>query len=107
MAYQWIDNLEVLGGEIQPNSIVSRTLWKDDYMKAILFTFDTGQELSEHQAGQPAILYIARGEATLTVDGDTREAKPGTWVYMPPRLKHSVYARTPLVLLLVLQKEAP
>jgi quercetin dioxygenase-like cupin family protein len=106
MSYEWIDNLEPLIGEIQPDSIVSRTLWKNEHAKAVLFTFDAGQELSEHQAGQPAFLYFVRGEATLTLDGDTREAQAGTWVHMPPRLKHSVNARTPLVMLLLLQKDA-
>ena len=106
MNYQYIENLDALIGEIQPDSIVSRTVWKNDHVNAILFTFDAGQELSEHQAGQAAVMHFLRGEATLTLDGNPHEAKPGTWVSMPPRMKHSVYAKTPLVMLLLMQKDA-
>jgi quercetin dioxygenase-like cupin family protein len=40
--------------------------------------------------------------ARLTLGGDCLEAQAGTWVRMPPELKHSVQAKTPLVMLLLL-----
>lgn len=95
-------NLNDLVPEIPPDSILSRTLHADDDVKAVLFGFDTGQELSEHTASQPASILILQGEADLTLGGEQRSAGPGSWVHMPPHLPHSVHARTPLIMLLLL-----
>jgi quercetin dioxygenase-like cupin family protein len=73
-------------------------------VKAVLFGFAPGQELSEHTAAAPAILHFVRGEARLTLGGDVTEARAGAWVHMPAQLPHSVFARTPVVMLLLLLK---
>ena len=36
---------------IPTESIVSRTIYKDEHLKVIVFAFATGQELSEHASG--------------------------------------------------------
>ncbi|GAB4528878.1 MAG: cupin domain-containing protein [Anaerolineae bacterium] len=100
--YTMIPDLEELVDTIQPDSIVSRTFYKDGQMKAILFGFDTGQELSEHTSNQTAIIQIAKGEATVTLGNDTHELTAGAWIHMPPRLKHSITAKTPLLMLLLM-----
>jgi len=86
--------------EIPPDTIVSRTYYDDGQVKAILFGFAAGQELSEHTASRPAILHFLKGEAGLVLDGDPQQAVAGTWIYMQPRLPHSVKAETELVMLL-------
>ena len=98
--YTLIEDLVGLLDEIQAESIVSRTFFKGEQLKAILFGFDVGQELSEHTSSQSAILQIVQGEATVTLGDDTHELGRGSWVHMPPRLKHSVYAKTKMVMLL-------
>jgi quercetin dioxygenase-like cupin family protein len=45
-----------------------------------------------------------KGEATVGLGDDVQEAKAGTWVHMPASLKHSIKAKTPVVMLLVLLK---
>jgi quercetin dioxygenase-like cupin family protein len=45
-----------------------------------------------------------KGEAAVGLGDDTEEAQPGTWVHMPANLKHSIKAKTPVVMLLVLSK---
>ena len=86
------------------DSIVSRSLYGDEQVKAVLFTFAPGQELSEHTAGTPAIIHILQGEAELTLDGERRSAGPGTWVHMPARTAHALVARTEVTMLLLLLK---
>jgi quercetin dioxygenase-like cupin family protein len=90
--------------EVQPpdKGILSRTLYNDDRLKAVLFGFAQGEELSEHTASMPAVLHFLQGEATLSLGNDTLEAKPGTWVHMPKGLRHSIQAKTPVVMLLLL-----
>jgi quercetin dioxygenase-like cupin family protein len=97
-----------LAQEVQPldRGILSRTLHNDDRLKAVAFGFAQGEELSEHTASMPAILHFLQGEARLTLGDDTLEAKPGTWVHMPRGLRHSIQAKTPVVMLLLLLKEA-
>ncbi|MGQ9572819.1 MAG: cupin domain-containing protein [Dehalococcoidia bacterium] len=99
--YAYIANL-VKEVDIPPNGILSRTLYSDEQLKVVLFGFDAGQELSEHTASMPAILHVIQGEAHLTLGDDPLEAGAGTWVHMPAQLQHSVRAKTPLVMLLLL-----
>jgi quercetin dioxygenase-like cupin family protein len=90
--------------EIPPDGVLSRTLYQDEHVKVVLFGFDAGQDLSEHTASMPALLHFVQGEAELTVGTDRCTATAGTWVYMTPNLPHSVVAKTPVVMLLVLLK---
>jgi quercetin dioxygenase-like cupin family protein len=57
-----------LAKEVQPpdRGILSRTLYNDDRLKAVLFGFAHGEELSEHTASMPAVLHSLQGEARLT-----------------------------------------
>jgi quercetin dioxygenase-like cupin family protein len=96
-----------LAKEVQPpdQGILSRTLFSDDRLKVVLFGFAQGEELSEHTASMPAVLHFLQGEANLTPGDDTLEARPGTWVHMAKGLRHSIRAKTPVVMLLLLVKE--
>ncbi len=100
--HTYISNLSELVPDIPADSIVSRTFYSDEGVKAILFGFATGQELSEHTASQPAVLHFLEGEADLTLGDDAMEAQAGTWVHMPAQLPHSIVAKTPVTMLLLL-----
>lgn len=92
---------------IAADSILSRTFYSDEQLKGIVFTFAPGQELSEHTAAKPAIIHILSGEGTLGL-GDTQiEAKPGVWVHIEANLRHSVLAKTTLIMLLLLLPAGP
>jgi quercetin dioxygenase-like cupin family protein len=101
-SYQFIANLAQEIPGIPDDSIISRTFYADNQVKAILFGFAPGQELSEHTASSPAILYFISGEASLTLGSDPQEAQPGTWVHMPANLPHSIRAKTPTAMLLIM-----
>lgn len=101
-AYNLLPNLDQLLIDIPKDTIVSRTFHSDDHLKAILFGFAPGQELSEHTAARPAILHFLSGEARLTLGEDVSTAQAGTWVHMPAHLPHSVEAETAVLLLLLL-----
>ena len=77
-----------LAKEVQPpdKGILSRTLYNDDRLKAVLFGFAQGEELSEHTASMPAVLHFLQGEAKLTLGDDTLEAQArhlGPHAYRP------------------------
>lgn len=102
--YTIIPNLGDLVEDIQTDSITSRSFYKGNGMNAILFAFDAGQELSEHTSSKVAILQIIEGDATITFGEDIHKVSAGAWIQMPPHLKHSVYAETPLKMLLLMFK---
>lgn len=91
--------------DIPPDSIVSRTFYSDPSLKAILFGFAAGQELSEHTAAKPAILHFLQGRARLTLGDQEMAVGPGAWVHMSPNLPHSIYAETAVVMLLYLLQD--
>ena len=92
--------------EIPQNGILSKTLHQNDHLKVVLFGFAEGEELSEHTASMPAILQLLQGEADLTLGDKSMAAEEGAWIYMPPQLPHSIKAKTPVALLLLLLKSA-
>ena len=100
-----IPDLAALLSDIPPDSIVSRTVLNEKSVRAILFGFAPGQELTEHRTPMAAILHILAGEGRLTLGQEEVEVKPGAFVYMPPNLPHSVLARTELHMLLTMVQE--
>ena len=103
--YNFISNLGDMIPDIPVDSIVSRTVHDDEGIKVVLFGFAEGQELSEHTASQPAMLTFLDGNAQLTLGDDPYRAVPGTWVYLPPNLPHSVQATSTVLMMLVLLKD--
>jgi quercetin dioxygenase-like cupin family protein len=100
--YVYIDDIASFIQEIPPDSIISRTYYDGEKLKAILFGFAPGQELSEHTAAKPAILHFLEGESRLSLGDDEKVVGPGAWVYMEPHLSHSIVARNRVVMLLLL-----
>jgi quercetin dioxygenase-like cupin family protein len=100
--HKFISDMNAELTEIPEDSIISQTILKEGKLKAILFGFAPGQELSEHTAAQPAMLHFIEGEADVTLGEDSMEAKAGAWAYMPANLPHSILAKTKVVMLLVL-----
>ena len=60
--------------------------------------------IAEHTASKPALLFFIKGEAVVGLGDDMKDAGAGTFVHMSPGLKHSIKAKTPVVMLLVLLK---
>ena len=60
--YTFFEEISQAIDTIPTESIVSRTIYRDDHLKAIVFAFAPGQELSEHTASVPAIIQILDGE---------------------------------------------
>ena len=101
--YTFIQNM-LQEAEPPAKGILSHTLHNDDKLKVVVFGFAEGEELSEHTASMPAILQNLSGHAKLLLGEDVNEFEPGSFVYLPAQLPHSVTAVTPLVMLLFLLK---
>ena len=104
-AYTHILNL-LQAIEPPADGTLSRTIHQGQHLKAVLFGFSEGQELSEHTASTPAIIHFLKGEASVTLGSDSVDASAGTWIHIPAQLPHSIKTRTPVLMLLLLLKSA-
>ena len=84
--------------------ILSHTVFENDSVKAVVFGFGQGDEMSEHTASKPAILHFLQGEVDLTLGDDTFAVQAGSWIHMAAGLPHTVLAKTPAIMLLLLLK---
>ena len=104
MEYFVVDDLRALIATIPADGIVSRTVHDDARMKVTIFGFAPGQELSDHTSARPALIEILSGEALVGLGDEHIEAGQGAWITMEPHLRHSVRAKTEVVMLLTLLK---
>jgi quercetin dioxygenase-like cupin family protein len=82
----------------------SIVLLDDAKTKILLFAFAAGAGLSEHVAPYPAVIQIIQGEASLTVADEAVEGKPGSWIHMAAKVRHSIMAKSAVIMLLTLLK---
>jgi len=95
-----------LGGlaEYVPDSIISRTLRKNDAGTITLFAFSRGQALSKHSAPFDAFVEVLDGEALIIIDEQEHLVKAGEAILMPANIPHAVQARQDFKMLLVMLK---
>lgn len=86
----------------EPNGIVSRTLLRTPGVRAVLFGFAEGQELTEHSAPYHALVQALEGQCEFTVEGKVHLLKAGDWLSMPPQAPHALKAITRFSMLLIL-----
>jgi len=107
------DNGEATKGEVfkvadyvdyADGSIVSKTLIKKDTGNITLFSFASGQGLSEHTAPFDAVVQILDGKAEITVGGKANEVQKGEMLIMPADIPHALHARERFKMLLVMIK---
>ena len=87
---------------VADDSTVSRTILSAEGVRVVLFSFDAGQELSEHTAAIPVVLQALDGLFTITADGRTVTLAPGDLIHLGTRTPHSVVATEPGRLLLTM-----
>jgi quercetin dioxygenase-like cupin family protein len=87
---------------IPARGIHSQTISDEDGVELVLFAFAAGERLSEHTSARPAIIHVLAGEAAATVGDEALAAGPGTWIRMAAGTRHSIEARTGLVMALYL-----
>jgi quercetin dioxygenase-like cupin family protein len=100
--HQFFQNLSGEVSNIPSGTILSKALTSTDKLKVTIFGFAPGQELTEHTAAYPAILHFLEGESDLTLGSDSFKATTGSWAYMPALTPHSLVAKTPVTMLLIM-----
>ena len=88
--------------DFQGGSVVSREIVSQKTGTLTLFAFDKGQGLSEHTAPFDATVYCLDGEVEVTISGNPIFLKKGDMVIMPANEPHSLNAKTPFKMLLIM-----
>jgi quercetin dioxygenase-like cupin family protein len=86
----------------QVGSVVSRQITKADAGNVTLFSFDAGQELSEHTAPFDALVHIVEGQAEIIISGKSFQLKSGQAIIMPANDPHAVKATSQFKMLLTM-----
>jgi len=75
---------------------------QDGESRAVLIALDPGQELSQHQVTEAALLLVVAGEVRVEAAGDALVAVAGELFHFEPAERHSVSSEGGARLLLVL-----
>ena len=73
-------------------AVISKTLLKKETGNITLFSFDTGQGLSEHTSPFDAVVQVVEGEGAFIIDGEMQKVKEGEMIIMPANIPHDVQA---------------
>jgi quercetin dioxygenase-like cupin family protein len=83
----------------------SRTLVDNDRVRVVAFTFDTGEQLTEHTAAMPVVVQLVTGAMRFEVAGEAHHLAPGDCVYLAASEPHSLEALEPSSMTLVMVRE--
>ena len=88
--------------DVAENSTVSRTVLRADGARVVLFSFDAGQELTEHTAAMPVLLSVLDGRLEVGAAGQRVELVPGGLIHLGARVPHEVRALEPTRMVLTM-----
>jgi quercetin dioxygenase-like cupin family protein len=77
---------------VSPAGIVSRTLLQTPELRAVLFAFDAGQELTSHTSRRRALVHVLTGSCEIFFSGEWHQLESGALVHLPPGHPHAVRA---------------
>jgi len=103
MKHSQVVALNEISGYVQ-DSVVSRTLVKNDAGNITFFAFGKGQGLSKHSAPFDAFIQLLDGEAIIIIDETQYPMKAGESILMPANVPHAVQSVTDFKMMLVMLK---
>jgi quercetin dioxygenase-like cupin family protein len=108
-AFNVQESLAQLRGESRPTQNGHRqiTLFHQTPVTMVLFDFEAGGELREHQANGLVCIQCFEGHITVSTPEHSHELTGGTMVLLRPSVRHSVRAREASAMLLTVHLEDP
>ncbi|MBI2516242.1 MAG: cupin domain-containing protein [Opitutae bacterium] len=88
-------------GQTVPHGIVSQALLSAPGLRATLFNFAAGQELSEHTSTARVLVQVMSGRCEFSIEGQPRVLTPGELLHLPPSTPHAVRALEDMTLLVI------
>jgi quercetin dioxygenase-like cupin family protein len=91
--------------EYSDNGIISKKIIQKQVGNVSLFSFDIGQELSEHSAPYDAIIQVLEGIGEIIINKISYTVNSGESIIMPANIPHAVKANERFKMLLTMIKE--
>ncbi|MBN1432646.1 MAG: cupin domain-containing protein [Methanomicrobiaceae archaeon] len=88
--------------EYQIGTVASRMVISNSAGSVTVFSFDDGEEISEHTAPFDAMVTILEGECSVRLSGETYPMKAGDTIIFPANEPHAVSAVTRFKMMLVM-----
>ena len=85
-------------------SVVSKTILKLPSGNITLFSFDSGEGLSEHSSPHKAFVHIVDGSAEISIEGKPHNVKKGESIILPANIPHALKANQAFKMILVMIK---
>ncbi|MFZ4618923.1 MAG: cupin domain-containing protein [Bacteroidota bacterium] len=85
-------------------SIVSKVILKRPNGQITLFSFDAGEELSEHTTPYDAFITVTDGTAVVSIAGEPNTVNTGESIVLPANIPHAVKALKRFKMMLVMIK---
>lgn len=86
----------------QSGAVVSREILNRSAGTVTLFSFDTGQGLSEHTSPFDALVVVISGEADMHISGRATTVREGEVIILPANEPHAVSAVNRFKMMLVM-----
>ena len=83
---------------------VSKIISKNKNGSTTLFSFDIGQNLSEHTAPFDATVLVLHGQCKIIIDGEKHRLSEGQLITMPANVPHALEAVSAFKMLLIMIK---
>lgn len=84
---QLIEQLPILR-----EATTSRVVLNNDLLRFVLFSFDAGQQLTEHASPRAVVVQLLSGKMEFAVAGEVSALSPGDVVYLAPGERHALTA---------------
>lgn len=88
----------------QKDSVVSKSILKNDGGTVTLFAFGENQSLSKHSAPFDALFQCIEGKFTVTIDNEVHSIENDELILLPANIPHSVVAEVASKCLLIMIK---
>lgn len=90
---------DIIGrAEPLPDRPRASVVHQDETTKIVAFEFGEGHELGEHAAHHPVLIQLLRGRVEFGLPDRTVDLRPGEFLHLTPKLRHSVRALEPTTL---------
>lgn len=90
--------------EYSQNAIVSKAIIKKPTGSLTLFSFDKGEELSEHTAPFEAFVQIIDGEAEIIINKISHTVSKSQAIILPANVPHALKAKEKFKMMLTMIK---
>ena len=88
--------------EYQPDSVVSRVVFRGAGGTVTVFAFSGKQGLSEHTNPNDALIHVLSGEVSVLIAGAKHHVREGEMLHLPPSVPHELVGGGPFKMVLTL-----